>query len=132
MLFQLLHPLLDRHTALMNLLQGGITRTEEWRWRLKNNPRLIDGTIRERFNAALGEQADLQARLRELLDSTFRRYHRWPAEARHRRDEVIGKFLTQEHDSRPGDGADGVASHEAGTRLAAHSTTVRAASIACR
>ena len=89
-LFQLLHPLLDRHTALMNLLQGGITRTEEWRWRLKNNPRLIDSTIRERFNAALGEQADLQARLRELLDSTFRRYHRWPAEARHRRDEVIG------------------------------------------
>ena len=90
MLFQLLHPLMDRHTALMNLLQGGITRTEEWRWRLKNNPRLIDGTIRERFNAAFGEQADLQARLRELLDTTFRRYHAWPAEARHRRDEVIG------------------------------------------
>ena len=89
-LFQLLHPLMDRHTALMNLLQGGITRTEEWRWRLKNNPRRIDETIRERFNAAFGEQADLQARLRELLDTTFRRYHAWPAEARHRRDEVIG------------------------------------------
>ena len=91
-LFQILAPLVGPRTALMNLLQGGITRTEEWRWRLKNNPRLIDETIRARFNAAFGEQADLQARLRELLDTTFRRYHAWPADARHRRDEVIGKL----------------------------------------
>ncbi len=91
-LFQLLHPLMDRHTALMNLLQGGITRTEEWRWRLKNNPRLIDGTIRRRFEAAFREQPKLEERLQGLLDTTFRRYHSWPAEARHARDRVIAKL----------------------------------------
>ena len=91
-LFQLLHPLMDRHTALMNLLQGGITRTEEWRWRLKNNPRLIDGTIRRRFDAAFREQPKLEERLQGLLDTTFRRYHSWPAEARHARDRVIAKL----------------------------------------
>ena len=91
-LFQILAPLVGPRTALMNLLQGGITKRDAWRRRLDNNPRLIDETIRERFNAAFGEQADLQGRLRELLDTTFRRYHAWPAEARHRRDEVIGKL----------------------------------------
>ena len=89
-LFQILDPLVGPRTALMNLLQGGITKRDDWRWRLENNPRLIDETIRERFNTAFGEQADLQGRLRELLDTTFRRYHAWPADARHRRDEVIG------------------------------------------
>ena len=69
----------------------------------------------------------------------------WSGEIRRRcttlRDWAVGavaasdsgvSLLTQEHDSRPGDRADVVASHEAGTRFAAHSTTVRAASIACR
>ncbi|MYN67236.1 MAG: DEAD/DEAH box helicase [Acidobacteria bacterium] len=88
-LFQLLQPLMDQHTALMNLLQGGITRTDEWRWRLKNNPRPIDATIRRRFEAAFREQPKLDERLRGLLDTTFRRYHRWPAEARYQRDRVI-------------------------------------------
>ena len=91
-LFQLLHPLMDRHTALMNLLQGGITRTEEWRWRLKNNPRLIDRTIRRRFDAAFREQPKLEERLQGLLDTTFRRHHRWPAEARYQRDQVISEL----------------------------------------
>ncbi|MYK89395.1 MAG: helicase, partial [Acidobacteria bacterium] len=88
-LFQLLQPLMDQHTALMNLLQGGITRTDDWRWRLKNNPRPIDGTIRRRFEAAFREQPEPRERLRGLLDTTFRRYHRWPAEARYQRDRVI-------------------------------------------
>ena len=88
-LFQLLHPLMDQHTPLMNLLQGGITRTDEWRWRLKNDPRPIDGTIRRRFEAAFREQPELRERLRGLLDTTFRRHHRWPAEARYQRDRVI-------------------------------------------
>ena len=91
-LFQILAPLVGPRTALMNLLQGGITKRDDWRRRLDNNPRLIDETIREGFNAAFREQADLQGRLRELLDTTFRRYHAWPADARHRRDEVIGKL----------------------------------------
>ena len=91
-LFQVLVPLVGPRTALMNLLQGGITKRDDWRWRLENNPRLIDETIRERFNAAFRERADLQGRLRELLDTTFRRYHAWPREARYRRDGVIGEL----------------------------------------
>ena len=88
-LFQILVPLIGPRTALMNLLQGGITKRDEWRWRLEHNPRPIDETIRQRFEAALDERPDLHAKLRELLDTTFRRYHAWPAEARYRRDAVI-------------------------------------------
>ena len=91
-LFQLLHPLMDQHTALMNLLQAGITRTEDWRWRLKKDPRLIDGTIRRRFEAAFRGQPELEERLKGLLDTTFRRHHRWPAEARYARDRVIARL----------------------------------------
>lgn len=91
-LFQILAPLVGPRTALMNLLQGGITKRDDWRWRLDNSPRLIDETIRKSFNAAFGERADLQGRLRELLDTTFRRYHAWPAEARFQRDQVISEL----------------------------------------
>ena len=77
-----------QRTALMNLLQVGITRRDDWRWRL-NNPLPLDDDIRRRFEAAFRERPDLQASLRELLD-TFRHYRKhWPAEARERRNGVI-------------------------------------------
>ena len=88
-LFQLLDPLVGPRTALMNLLQGGITRRDRWRSRLENYPRPIDDTIRQGFEAAFHEETDLQGRLRELLATWFRRYRSWPAEARHPRDRVI-------------------------------------------
>ena len=89
MLFQLLHRLVGPRTALMNLLQGAITKRDQFRERLVYNPRPIDDTIRRRFEAAFHERPDLQGRLRELLDTWFRRYRSWPAEARHARDRVI-------------------------------------------
>ena len=88
-LFQLLHPLVGPRTALMNLLQGAITKRDEFRYRLEHYPRPIDDTIRQRFEAAFDERPDLRGRLRELLDTWFRRYRSWPAEARHARDRVI-------------------------------------------
>ena len=91
-LFQLLAPLVGPRTALMNLLQGGIARRDKWRWRLENYPRPIDDTIRQRFEAAFHERPDLRNRLRELLDTWFRRYRSWPAEARHPRDRVISEL----------------------------------------
>ncbi len=91
-LFRLLDPLTGPRTALMNFLQGGITKRDDWRWRLEHSPRPIDGTIRRRFKAAFDELAELQGRLRELLDTTFRRYHAWPAEARYRRDQIISEL----------------------------------------
>ena len=91
-LFQLLAPLVGPRTALMNFLQGWITKRDDWRWRLENHPRLIDGTIRKRFEAAFHERPDLGAKLRGLLDTTFRRYHSWPAEATYRRDRIISEL----------------------------------------
>ena len=77
-----------RRTALMNLLQGWITRRDEWRRGL-NRPLPLDDDIRRRFEAAFHEQPDLQDKLRELLH-TFRRHREhWPAEARERRNGVI-------------------------------------------
>ena len=91
-LFQLLDPLVGPRTALMNLLQGWITKKEKWRRRLENNPRPIDDTIRQSFEAAFHECPDLQGRLREILDTWFRRYRSWPAEARQQRDQVISEL----------------------------------------
>ena len=77
-----------RRTALMNLLQGGITRRDDWRRGL-NSPLPLDDDIRRRFEAAFHEQPDLQDKLRELLH-TFRRHREhWPAEARERRNGVV-------------------------------------------
>ena len=92
-LFQLLAPLVGPRIALMNLLQGWIGNRDAWRWRLENNPRPIDGTIRQRFNAAFCVESDLQCRLRKLLDTEFRRYRStWPPEARYGRDQIIGEL----------------------------------------
>ena len=92
-LFGLLHPILQRRTALMNLLQGRITRTGEWRWRLANDPLPIDDTIRQRFAAAFRGRTELQEKLCGLLDTWFHRYRpHWPAEARHERDAIVSEL----------------------------------------
>ncbi|MDE0165413.1 MAG: DEAD/DEAH box helicase [Bryobacterales bacterium] len=89
-LFHLLDPLLGRRTALMNLLQGGITRTDYWRWRLDHNRPALDTTIQKRFKAAFNQQSDLHNDMHELFDKWFYRHRpRWPEEARSRRNCVI-------------------------------------------
>ena len=91
-LFQLLAPLVGPHIALMNFLQGGIKKRDEWRWGLENNSRPIDWTIRQRFNAAFRKQPDLQGSLCELLDTTFYRYYSWSPEAQSQRNQIIGEL----------------------------------------
>ena len=71
---------------------GWISKKEKWRRRLENNPRPIDDTIRQSFEAAFHEYPDLQGRLREILDTWFRRYRSWPAEARQQRNQVISEL----------------------------------------
>ena len=89
-LFQLLDPLMGQRTALMNLLQGWITKKDEWRGQLLNCPLPIDVEIGRRFEAAFNERPDLRDRLQGLFDSWFHRYREdWPPEARHQRDRVI-------------------------------------------
>ena len=91
-LFHLLDPLVARRTALMNLLQGWITRRDDWLRRL-NAPMPIDDEIRQRFEAAFRGRPDLSDRLNELLDAWFHRYRQhWPAEARQQRDRMISKL----------------------------------------
>ena len=92
-LFRLLDPLMERRTPLMNLLQGRITRRDNWRWRLENAPRPIDAAIRQRFEKAFDKQPDLRTRLGELLDTWFHRYREhWPAEAGRQRDRLIAEL----------------------------------------
>ena len=92
-LFQLLDPLMGQRTALMNLLQGWITKRDEWRGRLLNFRVPIDGEIRQRFEAAFDERPDLQERLKVLFDRWFHRCREdWPPEARAQRDRLISEL----------------------------------------
>ena len=92
-LFHLLARLIERRTALMNLLQGWITRKDDFRSRLVNDLRPIDPGIRNSFEAKFKERSDLQDDLRELFDTWFFRYRKhWPPKARWRRDQTIAKL----------------------------------------
>ncbi len=92
-LFRLLDPLMGQRTALTNLLQGRITKRDEWRRRLLDAAAPIDDTIRRRFEAAFNERPALRSTLSGLLESWFRRHRAdWPAEARHGRDRVISEL----------------------------------------
>ena len=92
-LFHLLLPCCPgRRTALMNLLQGRVTRKDDWRWRLEHEPCPIDPMIRGRFEAAFRASTDLQGEMHALLD-TFARYRqRWSPDDRLRRDRVISRL----------------------------------------
>ena len=93
-LFHLLAPCLpQRRTALMNLLQGRITRKDDWRWGLDNNAIPLDPEITRRFHIAFRGQTELRCELHELFDTWFHYYRQtWPDEVRWRRDEAIAKL----------------------------------------
>ena len=91
-LFHLLVPHVERHTALMNLLQGGVAGKDGWRERLAERLPIEPG-IRTRFDAAFKDQEELRCRIDELFDTWFHRYRQhWPREARWARDGLIGKL----------------------------------------
>ena len=88
-LFQLLDPLTERRTALMNFLQGWITNRDDWRCCLNNHPRPIEDTIRQRFEKAFRESHGLNDRFQEILGG-FRYYRKyWPDDLRYQRDRLI-------------------------------------------
>ncbi|MDE3259558.1 MAG: helicase-related protein [Gemmatimonadota bacterium] len=91
-LFQLLDPLTERRTALMNFLQGWITDRDGWRWYLKNRPRPIEDTIRRRFENAFCKRHGLEDRFQDILGA-FRRYRvNWPDDVRYQRDRLISEL----------------------------------------
>lgn len=89
-LFHLLQPVVGRDTALMNLLQGAVRSSEDWRRRLRE-PMSLESGIREKFTAALAASEDAGA-LDAVLDMFRRRRDEWPEEARGARDTVVGKL----------------------------------------
>ena len=90
LLFHLLAPHVQRTTPLMNLLQGGVRNKRKWRQGL-DVELPIEFEIRRGFDVEFERRNDLQFKLRDALDTWFRRYrHRWPDKARWTRDELIG------------------------------------------
>lgn len=91
-LFHLLAPHVKRHTALMNLLQGGIAWKDGWRERLAERLPIEPG-IKACFDAAFKNRAALRHEMDDLFDTWFHRYRKhWPREARWARDDLIGKL----------------------------------------
>ncbi|MDH5671167.1 MAG: helicase-related protein [Myxococcales bacterium] len=89
-LFRLLEPLVEQRTALKNFLQGNITRTESWRWRLENDEVPLAPSIKKGFERAFRADHKLQEQLNTLFDTWFfRQRENWPREARWGRNEAI-------------------------------------------
>ena len=95
-LFALLSERFAAHrTALMNLLQGKVTRWEDWRWRLTESPPPIERGIAERFLARLDAAPDLGREIETLLVTAFaRRRERWPGDISSRRNQLIARLRT--------------------------------------
>ncbi|MEA3275003.1 MAG: hypothetical protein U9Q81_06885 [Pseudomonadota bacterium] len=92
-LFHLLEPLVNRRTALMNLLQGSITRTDDWRWRLDHGKVPLDAGIAARFQSAFKARRELTDELRHLFDNWFWRHRQsWPEDARRQRNRLVGEL----------------------------------------
>jgi hypothetical protein len=93
-LFHLLRPLFrSRCTGLMNLLQGGVSRTDKWRYLLKHEEVPLDPGIRRRFRTAVRAHTDLRPRIKDVIDTWFRKQRKaWPREARVARNELLGEL----------------------------------------
>lgn len=95
-LFALIAPLVERRTALKNLLQGNVTRKDDWRRSLDEWPRPLEPEIARRFRAHLAAGSRLRAELDALLYGCFGYYRStWPSDARTQRNELIGKLREQ-------------------------------------
>ena len=90
-LYHLIEPFVESETPLMNLLQGQIKRTRRWRDRLLEEDTPLDPDIQARFEDALEGRPDLLVEMDELIERWFHRTRQhWPAEARDRRNRLIG------------------------------------------
>lgn len=91
-LFRLLEQLFDR-TPLLNLLQGGVSRRDNWLWRVNHKEVPLEPSVVEKVRAALDARPELRASIEEVLDEWCRRYRQhWPREARRKRNFVIGEL----------------------------------------
>lgn len=93
-LFHLLEPLFrSRRLGLMNLLQGGVKRTQWWRDRLENRPLPLDRGIRREFRGRVRQMPELRKEIRALIDAWFHRNRKkWPRDVCTRRNRVLGEL----------------------------------------
>ena len=92
-LFNLLEPLVDQRTALMNFLQAGVVDSDRWRNRLNDNEMAIEPGIRRYFEEAFSQRRELRRELEDVFDRWFfRRRDSWPWEARGRRNQLVGQL----------------------------------------
>ncbi|MEX0709394.1 MAG: helicase-related protein [Woeseia sp.] len=92
-LFRLLEPFVPQRTALMNLLQGNVTRHDYWRRRVNHEDVPLEPLVLAKVGEALGGRPDLQRDMEEMLSEWCMRYRKhWPEEARQKRNAVIGEL----------------------------------------
>lgn len=91
-LFHLLDGIIDERTGLMNLLQGYIGKTEEWRYRLNKGPLPIEPAIAKAFRKAMRRPA-MRRRINEVIEKWFlRRRESYPKEARQAQNALVGEL----------------------------------------
>lgn len=92
-LFRLLEPFVSSKTALMNMLQCGVTNKARWRKRLRNDETPIEPGIRKRFQVAVEKDDDLRACLDSVLGQHFTRHRqKYRKEVRRARKKLIGEL----------------------------------------
>ncbi|MFU8821066.1 MAG: helicase-related protein [Gammaproteobacteria bacterium] len=93
-LFALLESMFpSRRRGLMNLLQGGVTRTQWWRDTLTHQPLPLDPGIRRAFRTAVRQSPDLRNEIRALIDTWFHRSRKeWPRDVRMQRNRLLGEL----------------------------------------
>ena len=93
-LFHVLEPLVGRRTALMNLMQGGVSNKDNWRKGL-DGIWPIEDDVRARFETSFRDHSDLENRLHDVLDRDFSRYRQvLPQDVRARQNQMIGELRT--------------------------------------
>ena len=90
-LFALLDGMIEPRIGLMNLMQGGVTRTQWWRDKLDYEPLPLDTGIRLQFQARFLNDQALRTDIDETIQTWFKKMRkRYPQEARVARNRILG------------------------------------------
>jgi hypothetical protein len=92
-LFHLLDGLVEPRRGLMNIMQGGVTRTDWWRSLLDYDPLPLDTGIRLQFQARFLNDTALRTDIDETIETWFKKMRKhFPQEARDARNRILGKL----------------------------------------
>lgn len=90
-LFVLLDGLVEPRLGLMNLMQGGVTRTDWWRSALDYDPLPLDTEIQRRFQERFLQDKALREEIDETIQTWFRKIrYPYPKVARNARNKILG------------------------------------------